>query len=110
MADEGVSQKEIASEMEVTQPQISRILSGKFTSRSELAGRLCHRFGVPPLDAHLSAADRAIEAAKLSLHTMWDGTASGAQHLRQLLEAVRCVSLRKTPGLGDPRGAGENDT
>lgn len=95
MKAKGVSQKEIAEEMDATQPQISRILSGKFT-RSELARRLCERFDVAPPNAHISAADRALDDAKQSLHRIWDGTAPGARQLSELLKAVRSVSLRKT--------------
>jgi transcriptional regulator with XRE-family HTH domain len=82
----GQSQHAVAKAFGVSQPWISRILNGQFGDRTELAMRLCEKFGVEPY-AH-DPGEGEFNDLAFRLRELWDGTPSGAQRLRALLNAV----------------------
>lgn len=81
------SQHAVAKEFGVSQPWISRILNGQFGERTDLAMRLCETYGVEPY-AHNDAGDGEFDDLASKLRELWDGTPTGAQRLRALLNAV----------------------
>jgi transcriptional regulator with XRE-family HTH domain len=82
-----LSQHTVAKEFGVSQPWISRILNGQFGDRTDLALRLCETYGVKPY-AHNEADDAQFDGLASKLRELWDGTPTGAQRLRALLNAV----------------------
>ena len=92
-----LSQHAVAKEFGVSQPWISRILNGQFGDRTDLAMRLCETYGVQPY-AHNDADDGQFDELACKLRELWDGTPTGAQRLRALLNAV----LEMNRGTGEP--------
>jgi transcriptional regulator with XRE-family HTH domain len=92
-----LSQHAVAKEFGVSQPWISRILNGQFGDRTGLAMRLCETYGVQPY-AHNVADDRQFDDLAAKLRELWDGTPTGAQQLRALLNAVLQMNRR----IGEP--------
>lgn len=91
LREAGLSQIEVADAFGVSQSRVSRVLSGDFTGRSELAFAMCKRFEVAPVDAHVSEADLAFQAVEGALRSLWDGTAAGARRISKLIDAVRSI-------------------
>lgn len=94
----GVSQAEIASLTGISQPQISRILAGKFTRKSTKVIQLCKFLGVDesPVPGNRTPSEK-LEKAVLAI---WDGTREHEEAIVHLLGAVSIVaSSKRTPAL-----------
>lgn len=92
--DQGKTQSEVASLMNVTQPQLSRILSGIFDpGRSRSAQKFCALAGVPLKESRpLTDAQQNLYQV---LNHVWDGSAEDAERLAALLRAAH--HLRQPP-------------
>lgn len=87
--DCGITQADIALAIGASQPQVSRVLQGKFNRPSRLVEEVClyverHGKGVT-LDAV-----RANETLISALSTTWDGSAA---HARALALVIRSLSI-----------------
>lgn len=94
----GQSQQAVAKAFGVSQSWISRILNGQFGDRTELAMRLCEKYGVEPY-AHNDAAE--FDDLANRLRELWDGTPAGAKRLRALLNAVIEINRNNGDAEGD---------
>lgn len=97
------SQHAVAKEFGVSQPWISRILNGQFGERTDLAMRMCEAYGVDPY-AHKDADDGQFDDLASKLRELWDGTPTGAQRLRALLNAV--LEINRSTDQHQPAGPG----
>ncbi len=103
--DQGKTQTEIASELGVTQPHLSRILAGCFRpSRSATAEQLCEMAGVPLRTSRPPA--NAQEQLYRVLTQIWDGSEEDAERLVALLRAAH--RLRQPP-LRDRKSCSASD-
>lgn len=76
----------VARAFGVSQPWISRILNGKFGSRSSLVQDLCKRYRVQEYAHNVDTAN--LEAIEEKVLQLWDGTPEGHERLQNLLEAL----------------------
>lgn len=92
----GVSQTEIASLTGISQPQVSRILAGKFTRRSARVIQLCTFFGID--ESPVPDDRKPSEKLEKAVLAIWDGTREHEEAIVHLLGAVRIVtSSKKNP-------------
>lgn len=88
---QGLTQTQLLRTAQVSQGQLSRILSGRFSRASAAVHRLCHAASVE-VGQHLAEAspsagwDKALERA---LHRSWDGTPRHARELIRLLRVAK---------------------
>lgn len=92
---QGITQAEIAHAVNASQPQISRILSGRGLRRSRLQEEVClyiERSAVGVTADAVRSNNELVEALKVT----WDGSAS---HSRALATVIRSLSVlrRGTP-------------
>lgn len=89
----GISQTEIARSTGISQPQISRILGGKFTRKSTKVIQLCKFLGV---DESPVPSDRTpSEKLGKAVLAIWDGTPEHEEAIVHLLGAVHIVASSK---------------
>jgi predicted transcriptional regulator len=87
MANEGRTQNDVAATVGVTQPQLSRILSGHFSpARSTTVRRLCELAGVP-MEEPRPVADAKQHLYQV-LNQVWDGSDDDAERIAALLRAA----------------------
>lgn len=88
MVKAAVSQEEMALRLRVRQPQVSRILDGKFGLRSRAAQRWCSEAGVPMSKPEELAIRPGRKELVVLLETIWDGTPEDAIRVSALLRAA----------------------
>lgn len=94
----GISQAEITRLTGISQPQVSRILGGKFTRKSTKVIQLCKFLEVDesPVPGDRTPSEK-LEKAVLAI---WDGTREHEEAIVHLLGAVRIVaSSKRKPAL-----------
>jgi transcriptional regulator with XRE-family HTH domain len=90
----GTTQAQVASRLRVSQPRISRILAGDFSSRSATARKFCALARVPvSARAGTRRADRRLVAA---FYDAWDGTDEERKRLERLLRAAAVWNAERT--------------
>lgn len=90
---QGLTQAQLLHTAQVSQGQLSRILSGRFSRASTAVHRLCRAAGVD-VAQRLAAAPRSESWEKVlesALHRSWDGTPEHARELLRLLRVARAL-------------------
>lgn len=93
----GITQAQIATALGASQPQVSRILKGQGIRASRLFEEVClyaERFESGVTAAAVKNNDDLIEA----LRTAWDGSAS---HARALSEVIKALAVLRKPVASD---------
>lgn len=97
----GITQAELAAATGASQPQISRLLQGKFSRPSKLLEEIClylERQGVGVTNEAVRANDDLISA----LSNTWDGSASHAKALALVIRSLSTLGTAKAAcGGGD---------
>ncbi|RTL25414.1 MAG: XRE family transcriptional regulator [Burkholderiales bacterium] len=94
--DRGITQAEVASATGASQPQVSRLLQGKFTRPSKLLEEIC--LYVERQEKGVTGdAVRANDELISALSTTWDGSAS---HAKALALVIRSLSTLGTASGG----------
>lgn len=88
-ARRGLSQTDIAEAVGVSQPQVSRILAGKFTRVSGRVIQVCKFLELDGLVG--SGAVRESKRLAEAVLEAWDGTKSHEEALVRLLSALKAV-------------------
>lgn len=95
----GLTQAHIAQALQISQSQVSRILSGRARRRSRLFADICkyvHDSGMANSDAALGQAQEIHDALKV----VWDGT---PEHARALAVVIRSLgALHPSARASDP--------
>lgn len=102
----GLSQKDIADALGVSQPQVSRILAGKSTRRTRLFESVCMYAYDAEARAHQGTKPPAHSCSTLldALDAIWDGT---DRHAKALALVIRSLgSLSSAPGHATPLHTG----
>lgn len=88
---QGLTQTQLLRTAQVSQGQLSRILSGRFSRASEAVCQLCRAAGVDLEQYTAEASSSAGWGKKLehALHCCWDGTPHHAQKLIRLLRVAK---------------------
>ncbi len=92
----GLTQAQLLRTAQVSQGQLSRILSGRFCRASEAVHRLCRAAGLD-VAQHLVSAGRDngwAAALERAVHRSWDGTPA---HARELVRLLRVAKALKVP-------------
>ncbi len=88
----GLSQEALALLLDLTQPQISRMLSGKLRRETKAFSDLCgYLDGLPTRPGSERQLPEEIKSAALEI---WDGTHS---HARAISTVIRALSLLRRP-------------
>lgn len=95
MRAEGINQSRLAKEFKVSQAWISRILSGGFTSRSELAHKLSQRFSVPFFSEHDEASSRVEKKLKKIVSI---GESCSAVELDKIIGVLNVIARQPNTG------------
>lgn len=88
-------QAEIARQTGISQPQVSRILSGKFKRKSGRVMQLC-RFLFPNDSAPIAKRELS-ERLGRAVMDVWDGSQEQEEALIHLLEAIRGLASPRLP-------------
>lgn len=93
MARRRETQAEAASRFGVRQSNVSRVLAGYFSDRSDLAAAMIGHYLDDPHKAGFYAHDRSADAAfgeaVTVLEGLWDGSVEGARSLKTMLKTVK---------------------
>jgi transcriptional regulator with XRE-family HTH domain len=92
--ERGISQSDLAAATGASQPQVSRLLQGKFSRPSKLLEELClyvERQGGGVTNDAVRANDELIAA----LSTTWDGSASHAKALALVIRSLSTLGTAK---------------
>jgi transcriptional regulator with XRE-family HTH domain len=102
MRRDGVRQEALAELLRLTQPSISRILSGRFDpQRSRVARELCEHAKVAILEpSHAHSPGAMLQRL---LNELWDGTEEDAQRVAALLRATAGLRQRRQRRPNDRR-------
>lgn len=100
--DRGITQADLAAATGASQPQISRLLQGKFSRPSRLLEEVClyvERQEVGVTNDAVRASDELISA----LSTTWDGSAAHAKALALVIRSLSTLGTAKGSNGGRDR-------
>lgn len=89
----GISQAELAQRLGLTQPQVSRLLSGKVKRESRSFADLCKLLS--GTDLQHTSADAVPEEIRAAVLEVWDGTPTHAVAIATVIRAL--VLIRSAP-------------
>lgn len=89
----GLTQTQLLRTAQVSQGQLSRILSGRFSRASAAVLRLCRAAGVDVTEEVAGSSHRGDwgTALERAVHRSWDGTPEHAQELLRLLRVAKAL-------------------
>lgn len=93
---QGLTQTQLLRTARISQGQLSRILSGRFSRISAAVQRLCRAAGVDVAKemAGASSDDGWRSVLARAVHRSWDGTPA---HARELIRLLRVAKALRTP-------------
>jgi len=93
---QGLTQTQLLRTAQVTQGQMSRILSGRFSRASAAVIRLCRAAGLDVAQQVTSSTHRSDWGTVLerAVQRSWDGT---PEHARELLRLLRVAKALRSP-------------
>lgn len=90
---QGLTQTQLLGTAQVSQGQLSRILSGRFSRASAAVIRLCRAAGVD-VAQHVAGPSRRRDwgtVLERAVHRSWDGTPAHARELIRLLRVAKAL-------------------
>jgi transcriptional regulator with XRE-family HTH domain len=87
----GLTQAEIAKEIELGQPQVSRILSGQFRRETPALARLCVHFGASPVLHKSPLRIDSMPELRACLEEVLDGSKKRQRIVLRLLKLARSL-------------------
>lgn len=92
---QGFTQVQLLRTAQVSQGQLSRILTGRFSRASEAVHRLCRAAGLDVQHLASSPGSNGWQTVlERALHGSWDGT---PRHARELIRLLRVAKALRSP-------------